>query len=338
MEFILIPSFIAICLKLAIFFRYHHSLTRENFALCMFFLSVFLWNLLELIFLDGQYPNEVNFFLLVCGYCCIIFVVHSFISISIEYSQPAWPHMDKVKVALNLVLGYMVVSLIFDRGFLVDAIPNGFSVTKVPGDRYWMFQVYLLAGVIMAFTLLFQGATRLKDNLDRQRCLAVLLASIPAAAVGFFVVISQSLGAGSTSTVFQSLGFSLMLGILVYAEEKSRLFRLLTLVPFTKERKLHTKMLNQITDCIAINEDPSTQQPINLKQMMKEFEGLVVEHVLDYYGGNQKRTAGALGVSEATVSRRARAVAARKLERARNSDSGMAGEIEIPQDSIRITP
>lgn len=124
-----------------------------------------------------------------------------------------------------------------------------------------------------------------------------------------------------------------MLGVLVYAEEKSRLFKLLTFIPFTRERKLHKKILAQITDCIAINDDPSTQQSINLKHMMREFEGLVVEHVLDYYGGNQKRTASALGVSEATVSRRARAVTARKLEQESSSEAG-----DLIQDSIRITP
>ena len=41
--------------------------------------------------------------------------------------------------------------------------------------------------------------------------------------------------------------------------------------------------------------------------MMKELENSVVEHVLGYYGGNQKKAASALGVSEATLSRRARA-------------------------------
>ena len=333
MELILIPSFLAICLKLAIFFRYQRSLTRENIALCIFFVAVFLWNLIELIFLDGNYSDQVNFFLLVCAYCSIIFLVHAFLSIAIEYAKPRWQKLEQIKLALNLFLGYLVVSVIFDRGMIAGFEPNGVTLTKIPGERYWIFQIYLLAGVLAALTLLVNGVIKLKDNLDKQRCLAVLLAAVPAAAVGIFVVISQALGAGSTSTIFQSLGFTLMLGVLVYAEEKSRLFKLLTFIPFTRERKLHKKILAQITDCIAINDDPSTQQPINLKHMMREFEGLVVEHVLDYYGGNQKRAASALGVSEATVSRRARAVTARKHER-----EARPAACDPTQASIRITP
>ncbi len=333
MELILIPSFLAICLKLAIFFRHQRSLTRENIALCIFFVAVFLWNLIELVFLDGNYSDQVNFFLLVCAYCSIIFLVHAFLSIAIEYAKLRWQKLEQIKLALNLFLGYLVVSVIFDRGMIAGFEPNGFTLTKIPGERYWIFQIYLLAGVLTALTLLVNGVVTLKDNLDKQRCLAVLLAAVPAAAVGIFVVISKALGAGSTSTIFQSLGFTLMLGVLVYAEKKSRLFKLLTFIPFTKERKLHKKILAQITDCIAINDDPSTQQPINLKHMMREFEGLVVEHVVDYYDGNQKRAASALGVSEATVSRRARAVTARKHEQ-----EASPAACDPTQASIRITP
>ena len=333
MELILIPSFLAICLKLAILFRYQRSLTRENIALCIFFVAVFLWNLIELVFLDGNYSDQVNFFLLVFAYCSIIFLVHAFLSIAIEYAKPRWQKLEQIKLALNLFLGYLVVSVIFDRGMIAGFEPNGFTLTKIPGERYWIFQIYLLAGVLTALTLLVNGVVKLKDNLDKQRCLAVLLAAVPAAAVGIFVVISQALGAGSTATIFQSLGFTLMFGVLVYAEEKSRLFKLLTFIPFTRERKLHKKILAQITDCIAINDDPSTQQPINLKHMMREFEGLVVEHVVDYYDGNQKRAASALGVSEATVSRRARAVTARKHEQ-----EASPAACDPTQASIRITP
>jgi len=57
---------------------------------------------------------------------------------------------------------------------------------------------------------------------------------------------------------------------------------------------------------------------------MKALEGTVVEHVLHYYQGNQKMTASALGVSEATLSRRVRGASQRKTS-------------DTDQDSIRIT-
>ncbi|MEQ8630152.1 MAG: hypothetical protein RL839_01570 [Gammaproteobacteria bacterium] len=332
MSLLLVPSFIAICLKLAIFFRYQQSLRRENFALCMFFGSVFIWNLIELIFLDSSYSDQINFLLLIAAYCSIIFVIHAFLCIAIEYSQLNLKILPQIKAVLNIVLGYLVISLIFDREFISGFELSGISLTKIAGERYWLFQVYFLVGIVSALVLLACGKIRLKDNIQSQRCLILLLATVPAASVGVSVVIFQALEIQATSTVFQSLGFSIMLGIMVYAEESSRLFKLLTFIPFTKERKLHKKILNQITNCVAINDDPARQQPINLKLMIKEFESLVVDHVLDYYDGNQKLAASALGVSEATISRRARAASRQ------SSPEGESGNLDdADQIPVRIT-
>lgn len=339
MELILLPSFVAICLKITIFFRYQKSLTTENIALLTFFVAVFVWNLVELIGLDGIYSRDTYFLLFLLAYCSIVFVVHAYLSIAIE-NATAGKDLSKLKIFLNILLGYLVVSIIFDRGMIADFEPNGFTFTKIPGDRYWIFQLYFLGGIGAALSILIRGMRKLSDNLSRARCFVILIATIPAASVGVFVVVFQAIGLQVTSTLFQSLGFTVMLGILVYAEEKSRLFHLLTFIPFTKERKLHKKIMSQVTTCIAINDDPSVQQPINLKQMMREFEGLVVEHVLDYYQGNQKLTASALGVSEATISRRARNVAqASQSESSAASDSSIKISLaeECLQQSVRIT-
>lgn len=332
MSLILLPSFVAICLKLAIFFRYQKSLTRENFALCIFFCSVFLWNLIELVFLDSEYNDQVNFLLLIAAYCSIVFVIHSYVCIAIEYSQPPWRFLSQFKTVLNILLGYLIVSLIFDRGFIAGFEPSGYSLTKIAGERYWVFQIYFLTGIVFAISLLVAGKIKLQDNIQRQRCLVLLISTVPAASVGLSVVVFQALGMNATSTIFQSLGFSLMLGMMVYSEENSRLFKLLTFIPYTKERKLHKRILNQITNCIAINDDPATLQPINLKQMIKEFEGLVVEHVLEYYQGNQKQAASALGVSEATISRRVRTVSGRV-----QAEEVSSATTDANQETVRIT-
>lgn len=338
MSLILLPSFLAICLKITIFFRYQKSLTRENFALLTFFAAVFTWNLVELIFLDGQHTDQVNMLLLLAAYCSIVFVIHSYLSIAIEYSKPQSKYLPQIKTALNVLLGYLIVSLIFDRGFIEGYIVNGYTLTKDPGARYWIFQIYFLTGIIAAISLLVKGWRNLPENIDRQRCMIVLFSTLPAVGVGVGVVVSQAMGFETSSTIFQSLGFTVMLGMMVYVEENSRLFRLLTFIPFTKERKLHKKILSQITTCIAINDDPSTQQPINLKHMMREFEGLVVEHVLEYYQGNQKLTASALGVSEATISRRARATSSSVAEDVQPSTKpGTSLADECLQQSVRIT-
>jgi DNA-binding protein Fis len=111
-----------------------------------------------------------------------------------------------------------------------------------------------------------------------------------------------------TAALLMPIAISLMLGIIVYAEEKTRLFQLLTLVPYSAERKLHKLLIHKMTHFLLMDGDTSTQPELNLKHLMKDLEISVVEHVIHYYNGNQKLAAKALGVSEATISRRARAM------------------------------
>lgn len=330
MELLLFPSLFAICLKIAIFMRYHDSLRRENLNLGIFFIAVFLLNIVEFIAFRPEFSEQTALLILAAYYCCVVFIVHGYVSLCLEYSEFTW-HLPKVKLAMNVLLAFLVVSLIFDRSIIDSAVvtPGGLALTKVEGSSYWIVQLYLLGFVSFGAGLLFLGFAKLRSNLSRQRCFVMLISTLPAAAIAVVVVIAQELGSTITAAIVMSLAFTLMLGVLVYAEEKTRLFRLLTFVPFTRERKLHKQLLDRITNCISINDDPSQNSALNLKSMMKDLEGTVVKHVLDYYGGNQKLTARALGVSEATVSRRARAAN-------RKSQEKDLTPVYTP-DSIRIT-
>ncbi len=309
--------------------RYHESLWNENFNLGILFIAVLLLNIAELTAIKPEYTEQTALVVLTAYYCCLVFFIHGYVNLCFEYSEVKW-NLPKIKLGMNVLLAFMVVSIIFNRSIIASAVATDVSLTKVEGDQYWIFQLYLLAFLPLGIGLLVHGFRKLRSNLSRQRCLVMLISMFPVISVGFIVLIAQEMGSTLTAAVILSFAFTLMLGMLVYTEEKTRLFRLLTFVPFTKERKLHKQLLSQITNCISINDDPSQNSSLNLKAMMKELEGTVVEHVLEYYGGNQKLTASALSVSEATVSRRARAVTRRNEQKDISQD--------YSTDSIRITP
>ncbi|MDP6417538.1 MAG: helix-turn-helix domain-containing protein, partial [Gammaproteobacteria bacterium] len=240
-------------------------------------------------------------------------------------------NVSRVKTALNIVLAGLVLGTILTRSIIADVTPTPeeISLTRVPGDLYWMWQLYIVGGLLFAVSLLIRGLKRTASNINRQKCLVVLISTATPVATTISIIVLMAMGVNINGAIFMSLSLTLILALMVYAEEKTRLFHLLTFVPFTKERKLHKQLLRQVTDCIAISDDPTSQQSIQLKQMMRDFEGLVVEHVLDYYSGNQKKTANALGVSEATLSRRARACARRHTKQ--------SSEQTYSADSVRIT-
>ncbi len=340
MEAYLIPSIVAICFKVAIFLRYQDSLRKENFNLCVMFLAVFLLNLVELISFERAYSYETSLLILIAYYCCGTFVVHGYLNIALEYSKFSW-HAKEIRIFLNVLLAIITLCLIFDRGFIADweLGMGGYALTKVEGSRYWIFQIYALGGVAAAASLLVYGMRNLESNLQRRQCLVFLLSSLAPVLIMSGVIVLQAQGVPISAGIFMSLAFTFMLAIIVYAEEKSRLFRLLTMVPYSSERKLHAKLLQQITECVTINDSPDADSNLNLKQMMKSLEGSVVEHVLQYYDGNQKMAASALGVSEATISRRARAVAQSAISKSNSNKTPVKSLSEecFQQSSVRIT-
>ncbi|MCH7814998.1 MAG: hypothetical protein IIC60_00370 [Proteobacteria bacterium] len=320
MELLLLPALFAICLKIAIFLRYHHSLRRENFNLAMFFIAIFLLNIAELFSIKAQFSEHTLLLILLAYDCCAIFTLHAYVNLALEYSEFNW-HTNKIKLALNGILASLIVAMIFSRSIVAGVEPTSYSLTRIAGDMYWVFELYLLGGLLLAVSLLFRGMTHSASNVSRQQCLIVLISTAAPVAVTFAVMLLMAIGVNINSAILMSLAFTASLAMMVFAEEKTRLFRLLTFIPYTKERKFHKQLMEQITECIAINDNPAAEKSLNLKRMMREFEGAVVAHVLGYYAGNQKKTASALGVSEATVSRRTRACARRNAARSYSNDS-----------------
>lgn len=319
MELLILPSVLAICIKIGIFLRYHESLRRENFDLGIFFLAVLFLNLFELLSIQSEFAADTSLLILLAYYCCVIFTIHGFINVALTYSQFDW-HTGKIKLTLNLVLAGIISGMLFTRGIVAGVEPmNSFTLTRIPGDYYGLFPAYLFLGLILAVGLLIRGILHADSNFARQKCLVVLIAAATPVLMAMSVVAMMAFGVPVNGVIFMSLSLSIMLGLIVFAEEKTRLFRLLTIMPYTRERRLHKELLNQITDCVSISDDPDLQG-INLKSMMKDLEGSVVQHVLSYYDGNQKKAAHALGVSEATLSRRAR-----------------SRQQKCYQDSVRIT-
>jgi len=308
MEILIIPSMLAIGIKAGIFLRYHNSLRRENLVLGVFFLAVLFLNVFEVLSIKAEFAPHTSMLILLAYYCCVVFTVHSFVCVALYCSRFDW-QAGRIKTVLNVLLALMIVNLVFNRGIIAGVEPlSGYTLTRMAGDSYWLFQLYLVTGLILAVALLLSGIFKSKSNVVRQKCLVVLVSALAPVMMAIGVVAMMAFDISINGAIFMSLTLSLMLGLMVYAEEKTRLFHLLTIMPYTRERRLHKQLLSKITDCVSISDD-ANQQALNLKQMMRELEGSVVEHVLGYYDGNQKKTACALGVSEATVSRRTRALA-----------------------------
>lgn len=308
MEIFLLPALTAVALKIGIFIRYGESLLRENINLALFFFAALLLNVIELFAFESEYQGNTMLAILLAYYCAAVFLVHSYLNLTLQLSGMKW-QLPRVKLALNTLLAFLIVNIIFNRHVIAGAEVTDITFTRVPGEAYIFLQFYLAIGMVAGLALLAMGFKTLDTNHARQLCFVMLLSTLPPVLISFAIFAGMAFGSTMTAALFMPVALTMMLGLIIYAEEKTRLFRLLSLVPYSRERKLHKQVLSKLTQCIAISDNPSnSEKPLNLKQMMREFEGHVVEHTVGYYSGNQKMAAQALGVSEATISRRARAL------------------------------
>lgn len=307
MEMLLLPALLAIVIKIAIFIRYGESLLRDNINLALFLIAACFLNLIEMFGYEDNYQGNTMLVILLAYYCSATFLIHSYLNLAIQFSGFTW-RLITVRRVLNALLALMVINIIFNRNLIAGGEYTDITITRVPGSAYWIIQAYLIFGIILGTTLLTRGYKRLSSNHARQRCFVMLLSTLPPIMVTFAILGTMAAGSSITAAQFMPVAITAMLGMIVYAEEKTRLFKLLAMVPYSRERKLHNQVIAKLTDCVSISDNPQLENSLNLKQMMREFEGSVVEHTVGYYSGNQKMAAQALGVSEATISRRARAL------------------------------
>ena len=307
MEMLLLPALLAIVIKIVIFIRYGESLLHNNINLALFLITACFLNLIELFGYEDYYQGNTMLVILLAYYCCAALLTHSYLNLAISFSGFNW-RLPMVRRVLNASLALMVLNIIFNRHLIAGAEYADIAITRVAGSTYWIVQAYLVLGIMLGTTVLVRGYLSLNSNHARQRCLVMLLSTLPPIIVTLVILGCMAAGSTVTAAQFMPVAITMMLGMIIYAEEKTGLFKLLTMVPYSRERKLHKQVLEKLTNCISINDDPQSENALNLKQMMREFEGNIVEHTVGYYSGNQKMAAQALGVSEATISRRARAL------------------------------
>ena len=307
MEMLLLPALLAIVIKIVIFIRYGESLLHNNINLALFLITACFLNLIELFGYEDYYQGNTMLVILLSYYCCAALLTHSYLNLAISFSGFNW-RLPMVRRVLNASLALMVLNIIFNRHLIAGAEYTDIAITRVAGSTYWIVQAYLVLGIMLGTTVLVRGYLSLNSNHARQRCLVMLLSTLPPIIVTLVILGCMAAGSTVTAAQFMPVAITMMLGMIIYAEEKTGLFKLLTMVPYSRERKLHKQVLEKLTNCISINDDPQSENALNLKQMMREFEGNIVEHTVGYYSGNQKMAAQALGVSEATISRRARAL------------------------------
>ncbi|OMH30315.1 helix-turn-helix domain-containing protein [Motiliproteus sp. MSK22-1] len=298
MEIYALPSAIALVIKLWLFVRARGVLLKENTVLGLFLASLFFLNLCELTLFS--YINDISRagLVLLLYYVALFFTVTSLVNLSARLSGLSTFYLPRVYYSS---VGLLAAFLFGSDALIAGAQSIGYSITRVPGEYYWIVQAYVITGLLLSLTLLTIGTIKQSQHFLRRRCLVVLLGFLPTILAFISVVVLMQLGYKVNATVLVSLTITFFLVVLILTESKSAQFNLLRWVPFTQERIQFKNSYALILEALG---HTHYQEPIKLKEKLQQIEEQIIKLAVQSTDGNQARAAAQLGISKSTLNRK----------------------------------
>lgn len=299
MTFYAIPSFFAIIIKAWLLWSGRSNL-RGNGALVLLLGALLAMNLVEIstfMLLDSTWEIV---WLWHVYYFAAGLAVAAGLNLFLQLTGNAPNHLTKLNWALAAIFGAMSLM----PGVVIAGIENiGYTFMRIPGTLYVPWTVYIVSTLIFSIIVLITGYKRSKDKLQRRRCLAVLLGLLPLIACTICVIFLMLSGIRINATVVLSCAVVFFLLALIYSERRYSLFKILANVPFTEEYALRNELATLIKK-IESSAFGNANDP-DFKVHIKRIESLYVDLAIIANGGNKTHAAASLGISNATLHRKA---------------------------------
>jgi len=296
------PSAFALIIKGWLFIHARKSLlTKYNCNLTIFLLTLFILNLVEFVSftsLDYIFQYSDPLIVLLLFYVAIIYTVSALICLSAKLSGVLTLYHPKVWYGLATFLAIITAST---ELVIVGIQPTEYSMTRIPGEYYWLFQIYMIAGLLLAAAILAAGVFLLEKGLKRKRCTILFVAILPFIAGTIGVVVAMKLGWQINATIVTSSTITIFLIVLIYTERESQLFKLLINIPGTKENTVHKKVGKIIYNVLS---GTYKKQPIELRQTLQQIEETIIVCVLKEFDGSQTQASAYLGMALSTLNQK----------------------------------
>ncbi|TBR41430.1 hypothetical protein CBF23_010275 [Marinomonas agarivorans] len=286
-----LPSIIALLIKTFLFF---YSDVHKKKYFFIFLISTFLLNLCELLVVIRPGYDLV---VLKLYYCCAVFTVFYLAVVCSDISESCfWLKNDLVLVAVSALAVTTLLTQHIILGF--DVLPNN-ALTRISGEYYFIFQIYAVSILLIALLLLIHKLMTKSRHQIRSQCLIALLAFTPFILFTLLLIVLMHFNYQINMVGFSSLLLSFMLLVFISLSDKHKLFTMMSFVPFSRERQYRLKLLKLMRQF----DGPIVGQHINIKAILKEVEGVVIEHT-NHYFDTQKEVAQMLKISESSLSRK----------------------------------
>ncbi len=297
MNFILIPSALALAIKLWLLASAGKNLLLDHRDILCFMLALLGLNAIELVGLTSYLAQSGNeYFFLQTYYAFAFLAAGSFLALAINIYTSTFGWLK------NIVYGIAVVFAVgsYFPNFILNGVENnGYSLTRVPGAGYMLFQTFVVLSLAIGIALLAYNSRYAKMALARRQSLLLLLGLAPFALSAIAVITLMLSGSAYNGAGLVSLTVSFFLAFLIWSEERAKIFRLFSYTPFTKEHELR-KRFNILFDKAVVKSGGK----LDFRAQRQVFENLLIDFALQANGHNVTDTARKLGISPVTIYRK----------------------------------
>ncbi|MDC0598649.1 hypothetical protein OAP18_02260 [Gammaproteobacteria bacterium] len=206
-----------------------------------------------------------------------------------------------------LVLGLMFalsLSMLFTDLVIAGYTPIAYSITRIPGEYYWLTQLYMSGTIILSAILLLAGAIDKNETDQSNRCRIILTCFSPLLIALTSIMVLMQVGFKiNFSMVIPSTSTYLLL-VFIYTESKYNTFKILLKMPYSKERRSFKKISLEIEQFLS---KTGSGQESSLKSLTANIEKQIVSMAVDLKKGSQVEAASLLKISTSSVCRKKKA-------------------------------
>lgn len=253
-----LPAIIALVFKLVLLaYAVRSRVRNEKTQLFLFLLvALSLHNLSEILALNYVLRHGIDWILRASGYAYFATVI-PFLAILLHLSLRLSVESQKA-VALPSALIYLPAValeylLLFTDSLVAGFRPFQFSVIRVPGSLYFLFEAYFVLYLAAALVNLSYGARRGRRPIIAGTRNRLWLAGLsPMALLMIYLILSRHLNWPQlSSTFYVPITQTFFLLVATYATHQYRLFDIEFFIPWSKVRKRKTAFYQRIQAMLA---------------------------------------------------------------------------------------
>jgi len=297
--FFALPALVTIIVIIILFStKRWRALLWGNTLIAGLVITLLLMNLIELLTFGNIYKN---YELLLRAYYIISIISSSFfLCLSERLNHKEIVPRHPLYITIILINFVYIYSILNSDLVISGALRTSYTILRVPGNYYWLFQIFSLFCLIAGTYLIWRSINRSKNPLDKKRRTVILYSFTPIILTAFLVIMLMHFGLLINFSILLPLSTLVFLMAYLFTETRKDLYKFLIYIPYSSERIAYKELNDRVIEYMSKTQ---MEEQISLKEAMHTIEKVFVTRALKIKDGNHNLAAELLSTSMSTVYR-----------------------------------